>query len=103
MTRRHRLEREYRSLWRAVHGAIRSAKHDHPDILIPNVASVTKRVVGSVLPLVGGAGGSARPVETAGRERATCPHCGGSCRPPQAGANNQRPRHPQPVRSAHNG
>lgn len=45
----HRNEIAYPALWRAVDGAIRSAQAAHPEIIIPNRASVVKRVVGQVL------------------------------------------------------
>ena len=65
MSRRcHRLERQYPALWRAVDGAIRSAQHAHPDIVIPNRASLVKRVVGQALAATAGAGKGA-PADTA--------------------------------------
>lgn len=47
--RRHRYEVAYPVLWRAVDGALREAMNAHPEIEIPNRASVVKRVVGQVL------------------------------------------------------
>ena len=47
--RRHRYEIAYPVLWRAVDGALRDAMGAHPEIEIPNRASVVKRVVGQVL------------------------------------------------------
>lgn len=52
--RHHRNEKAHPQLWRIVDGALRSAMIAHPEIVIPNRASVVKRVVGQVLPLVGG-------------------------------------------------
>lgn len=65
--RHHRLEREYPALWRAVDGAIRSAQHAHPEIVIPNRASLVKRVVGQALATTAGAGKGA-PADTACRK-----------------------------------
>lgn len=50
MTRRmHRSEVAYPALWKAIDGALRDAMNAHPEIEIPNRASVVKRVVGQVL------------------------------------------------------
>ncbi len=57
--RKHRHEAAYPALWNAVDGALRCAQHAHPEIEIPNRASVTKRVVGQVLALRAGAGSGA--------------------------------------------
>jgi len=45
----HRHEAEYRDLWRAVEGGLKSAQDAHPEIIIPNTDSVVKRIVGQVL------------------------------------------------------
>jgi len=55
MRKLHRHKAKYPALWKAVEGAIRSAMHAHPEINIPNIDSVTKRVVGQVLALEAGA------------------------------------------------
>lgn len=49
--KRHRNEIKYPALWKAVDGAIISAIDAHPEIKIPNRASIVKRVVGQVLAL----------------------------------------------------
>ena len=67
MTRAHRNQLRYPTLWVAIDGAIRDAAQHHPDIQIPDKrrSSVVKRAVGAVLGLQGlGAG---KPADTAAR------------------------------------
>lgn len=52
--RLHRHEQDYPRLWNAVDGAIREAMRAHPEIVIPNRASVVKRVVGQTLATMAG-------------------------------------------------
>ena len=46
---KHRHEVAYPALWAAVSGAVKSAMDAHPEFVIPTPASITKRVVGSLL------------------------------------------------------
>ena len=71
MTRPHRKQARYPTLWVAIDGAIRDAAHNHPDIQIPDKrrASITKRAVGQVLALQGA--GAGKPAETAVGEPST--------------------------------
>lgn len=47
--KKHRHEIAYPLLWNAVAGALKSAQDAHPEFVIPTPASITKRVVGSLL------------------------------------------------------
>jgi len=46
---KHRHEVAYPALWAAVSGAVKSAMDAHPEFVISTPASITKRVVGSLL------------------------------------------------------
>lgn len=63
VTRKHRHQINHADTWNAVAAGLRSAMVVHPEIHIPNPASVIKRVVGEVLALDARTG--ANPVDMA--------------------------------------